>query len=152
MEKLQFADSIEQLIAQKRRRMFWSPHCLGSTDWKIYRYPDNVRIIHYRWSIRWQVLRLNTLINITHWGRVTHICVNKLTIIGSDNGLSTGRLEAIICTNDGIWLFPTLGTNFSEILSEILTFSFKKMHLKVSSMIWRLFCLGLSVLTTIWGP
>ena len=25
---------------------------------------------------------------ITHWDRVTHICVNKLTIIGSDNGLS----------------------------------------------------------------
>ena len=24
---------------------------------------------------------------LTHWGRVMHICVNKLTIIGSDNGL-----------------------------------------------------------------
>ena len=24
----------------------------------------------------------------THWGRVTHICVSKQTIIGSDNGLS----------------------------------------------------------------
>ena len=28
---------------------------------------------------------------LTHWGRVTHICVSKLTIIGSDNGLSPGR-------------------------------------------------------------
>ena len=27
---------------------------------------------------------------LTHWGRVTHICVNKLTIIGSDNDLSLG--------------------------------------------------------------
>ena len=26
--------------------------------------------------------------SLTHWGRVTHICVSKLTIIGSDNGLS----------------------------------------------------------------
>ena len=26
--------------------------------------------------------------SLTHWGRVTHICVGKLTIIGSDNGLS----------------------------------------------------------------
>ena len=28
---------------------------------------------------------------LTHWGRVTHICVNELTTIGSDNGLSPGR-------------------------------------------------------------
>ena len=27
----------------------------------------------------------------THWGRATHICVSKLTIIVSDNGLSPGR-------------------------------------------------------------
>ena len=27
----------------------------------------------------------------THWGRVTHICVSELTIIGSVNGLSPGR-------------------------------------------------------------
>ena len=25
---------------------------------------------------------------LTHWGRVTHICVSKLTTIGSDNGLA----------------------------------------------------------------
>ena len=28
---------------------------------------------------------------LAHWGRVTHICVNKLAIIGSDNGLSPDR-------------------------------------------------------------
>ena len=55
----------------------------------------------------------------THWGRVTHICVNKLTIIGSDNGLSPGRRQAIIWTNAGILLIGPLGTNFSEILIEI---------------------------------
>ena len=27
---------------------------------------------------------------LTHWGRVTYICVGKLTIIGSDNGLALG--------------------------------------------------------------
>ena len=27
----------------------------------------------------------------THWGRVTHICDDNLTIIGSDNGLSPAR-------------------------------------------------------------
>ena len=84
---------------------------------------------------------------ITHWGRVTHICVSNLTIIGSDNGLSPGRHQAIIRTNAGILLIGPLGTNFSEILIKILTFSFKKMRLKVSSGKWRPFCLGLNVLS-----
>ena len=84
---------------------------------------------------------------LTHWGRVTHICVVKLTIIGSDNGLSPGRRQAIIWTNAGILLIGPLGTNFIEILAGIQTFSFKKMHLKMSSAKWRPFCLGLNVLT-----
>ena len=84
--------------------------------------------------------------HLTHWGRVTHICVNKLTIIGSDNSLSPGRCQAIIWTNAGILLIGHLGTNFSEILIEIYTFSFKKMHLKMLSGKWRPSCLGLNVL------
>ena len=36
--------------------------------------------------------------------------------IGSDNGLSPGRRQAIIWTNVGILLIEPLGTNFSEIL------------------------------------
>ena len=83
---------------------------------------------------------------LTHWGRVTQ-CVSKLTIIGSDNGLSPGRRQAIIRTNAGILLIRPLGTNFSEFLVEILIFSLKKMHLKISSGKWRPFCLGLNVLT-----
>ena len=67
------------------------------------------------------------------WGRVTHICVGTNTNIGSDNGLSPGRRQAIIWTNSGILLIGPLGTNFSGILSEIYTFSFKKMHFKTSS-------------------
>ena len=70
---------------------------------------------------------------LTHWGRATHICVGKLTIIGSDNGLSPGRRQAIIWTNAGILLIGPLGTNFNEMLIEIYTFSFKKIHLKMSS-------------------
>ena len=85
---------------------------------------------------------------LTHWGRATHICVGKLTTIGSDNGLSPGRRQAIIWTNAGILLIGTLGTNFSEILIDFHTFSFKKMRLKVSSAKRRTFCLGLNVLTT----
>ena len=90
-----------------------------------------------------------TGVSLTHWGRVTHIYVSKLTIIGSDNGLPPDRRQAIIWTNAGIWLIRTLGTNFSEILSEIHSFSFKKMHLKMSSAKWQPFCLNLNVLTAV---
>ena len=86
------------------------------------------------------------LADLTHWGRVTHICVGNLTIIGSDNGLSPGRRQAIIWTSAGVLLIGPLGTNFSEILIGIQTFSFKKMPLKMSSTKWRPFCLGLNVL------
>ena len=84
--------------------------------------------------------------SLTHWGRVTHICVGKLTIIGSDNGLSPGRRQAIIWTNAGILLIGPPGTKFNEILIGIHTFSFKEMHLKMSSGKWWPFCLGLNVL------
>ena len=80
-----------------------------------------------------------TCCDLTHWGRVTHICVGKLTINGSHNGLSPGRCQAIIWTNTGILLIGPLATNFSEILIGIQTFSFKKMHLKMSSAKWRPF-------------
>ena len=77
---------------------------------------------------------------------MTHICVGKLTIIGSDNGLSPERRQAIIWTITGILLIEPLGTNFSEILIEINAFSFKKMHLKMSLAKWRPFCLSLNVI------
>ena len=83
---------------------------------------------------------------LTHWGRVTHIYVGNLTIIGSDNGLLPGRRQAIIWTNAGILLIRTFGKNFSEFFSEVHTFSFRKMRLKVSSATWRPFCLDLNVL------
>ena len=70
---------------------------------------------------------------LNHWGRVTHICVVKLTIIGSDNDLWLGRCQAIIWTNAGILLIGPDGTDYSEILIEIQTFSFKKMRVNMSS-------------------
>ena len=102
-----------------------------------------ISISHY-----WQFYTLSFLI---HWGRVTHICVSDLTSIGSDNGLSPGLRQAIIRTNAGILLIGPLGTNLSEILIEILIFSFKKMRMKVSSAKRRPFCLGLNVLKDICG-
>ena len=75
-----------------------------------------------------------------------HISIGKLTIIGSDNGLLPGWRQAIIWTNAGILFIGPLGTNFSEILINIYTFSFKKMHLKISSGKCRPFSLTLNVL------
>ena len=79
---------------------------------------------------------------VMHWGWVTHICVSKLTIIVSDNGLLPGRRQAIIWTNAGILSIGPLGTNFSEIWTQIQNFLLMKKHLKMSSAKWRPFCLS----------
>ena len=63
----------------------------------------------------WEMCILLIITHITHWGRVAHMCVVNLTIIGSDNGLSPGRRQAIIRTNVVILLIGVIGTNFSEI-------------------------------------
>ena len=101
-----------------------------------------VRITWSPWNLGgiFEALLLKHL--LIHWGRVMHICVGNLTIIGSDNGLAPGRRQAIIWTNAGILSIGPLGTNFSEILIEIYAFPLMKMHLKMSSGKWRPFCLG----------
>ena len=56
--------------------------------------------------------------------------------------------QAIIWTNADLLLIGLLGTNFNEICIKILTFSFKKMRLKMLSAKLQPFCLGLNVLRT----
>ena len=75
---------------------------------------------------------------LIHRGRVTHIYIGKLTIIGSDNGFSPGRRQAIIWTNARILLIRPLGTN-REILVGIQTFSIKNIHFKMPFAKWRPF-------------
>ena len=82
---------------------------------------------------------------LTHWGRETHICVGKLTIIASDNDLSPGRRQAIIWTNAGVLLIGPLGTNFNEILIKIQHIIQENAFI-MSSAKWRPFCIGLNVL------
>ena len=72
---------------------------------------------------------------------MTHLCVGNLTIIGSDNGLSPGRRQAIIWTNAGILLIGPLGTNFSEISIEKENV-FESVICEMAAI-----CLGLSVLS-----
>ena len=104
----------------------------------------NVNGLNY--SIWRQLQFSNILPSLTHWGGVTHICVCKLIIIGSDNGSVPGRRRAMIWTNAEI-LIEFWERKFDEILIEISIFSFKKMHLNMSLGKWRPFCLGLNLLT-----
>ena len=78
---------------------------------------------------------------LTHWGRVTHICVSKQPIIASDNGLSPGRRQATVGTNAGI-LYSNLRNKFQwNLKRNSIIFIKKKMCFKVSSAEWRPFCL-----------
>ena len=86
------------------------------------------------------------IVTLPHWGQMTHISVSKLTINGSDNGLSHGRRQPIIWTNAWVLLIGPLGINISGISIEIYIFSFKKMHFKLLSGNWWQICLGLNVL------
>ena len=76
---------------------------------------------------------------------MTHICVDHLTIIGLDNGLSPSHYLNQ-CWNIVNWTFRN---KLHEILIKVHTFSFKKMHLKMSSGRCWPFCPGLNELTVI---
>ena len=67
-----------------------------------WRHPGNKPSSLPMMLVNWLVYVSLGLNELTHWGRVTHICISKLTIIGSDNGSSPGRRQAIIWTNAGI--------------------------------------------------
>ena len=77
---------------------------------------------------------------------MTHVCVSKLTIIGSDNGLSPGWRQAIIWSNAGILLVRNLRNKFHWNYKQNSYIIIKKMHLNVSSEKWWPFCLGFNVL------
>ena len=105
------------------------------------------------WSTQWNMKQnkkiyfkihlKNILQNLDYFVQASMYYVNEVewriyasvncTIIDSDNGLSPGRRQAIIWTNAGVLLIGPLEANFSEILIDIYTFSFKKILLKMSS-------------------
>ena len=87
----------------------------------------------------------------SHHGKRNTLWIIMLCIINSTPLYDTFAERIDISMNgtlDQCWniLIGPLGTNFSEILIEIHTFVFKKIHLKMSYGKWRPFCLGLSVL------
>ena len=78
---------------------------------------------------------------------MVHICVRKLGHPWFRKWLVAWLAPSHYlnqCWNIVNWNFRII---FSEILTEIYIFSFKKMHLKISSGKWRPFCISFNVLT-----
>ena len=73
-------------------------------------------------SVQWRPF----CVVLTHWGRVTQMCVSKLTIIDPDDGLAPTRRQAIIWTDAGILFIDPLGTHFSKISKFIYFHSIKR--------------------------
>ena len=98
--------------------VYWKPGNI--TQWNEFNVQkESFPSVKYICSFRLQISAISMRdlpFGLTHWGQATHICVGKLTIIGSDNGLSPGRRQAIIWTIAGILLIGPVGTNFSDIL------------------------------------
>ena len=75
---------------------------------------------------------------ISSWCHI-YVSMNWVSI-GSGNALSPVGCQAITWTNADLLSIVPLGMNFSEIWIEIQSFSFAKMHLKISHGKWRPFC------------
>ena len=92
--------------------------------WSFYKVQFDIQeimntLLSIQWCNKWGVWQLHILIyhkcvRLTHCGPSTLIRVSKLTIGGSDNGLSPGRRQAIIWIKARILLIVSLGTNFTE--------------------------------------
>ena len=136
---------IASLVTQKS--LFTVTHASFFISYRIQSLDTNCEIA-LRWVLQNLTHKKSELVQVLPWcHQLTAItCINKLTIIGSGHGFSAGWCQAIIWTNAGILVIGPLGTHFSEPLIKIYTFSFKKMHLKMPSGKWWLFCLGLNML------
>ena len=124
-----------------------------------------LRVLSTHWCTNKVVATSQTTFsNAFHWRQVPpfasnfvislrHIYVGKLIIIGSDNGLSPDRRQAIIWTNAlSLSIWP-LQTYFNEYLIKIQQFPLRKMHVKMSSVKWRPSGLGLNLLMFVpWCP
>ena len=90
--------------------------------------------------------RMNTAtfiwLPLTHHSQCRIYASLNWVIIVPGNGLSPFRRQAITCNNTELLLIGSLGTNFSERRIKLQSFSFIKMHLKMSSAKWCPFCPG----------
>ena len=137
------------LPANHMLRCMTTPQSVGS-KWFISLF-GNGSDATFRWSISSSqpsfLLKAFVKSLLTHWGRVTHICVSQLITIVSDNGWPAPSHYLKQWWNIVIW---TREKKFQwKILIEIYTFSFTKMHLKMSSGKWRPSSICLNMLTLV---
>ena len=105
------------------------------TDW----WPPTTATCPQRDSYGWNMWR-DSGNALTPWGRVAHcICVSKVTIIGSGNGLAPGRRQAIIWISAVVFL---IGTKFSEIWIKIHIFSFENVVCEIAVLLSRPQCVN----------
>ena len=83
------------------------PHCPVQRKWRVLHNYDISMLEQVCVSFNGIAYLMKVNFCLTHWGRVTHICVSKLTIIGSDNGLSPGHCLWI--TVDNLWHWNETG-------------------------------------------
>ena len=79
----------------------------------------------------WPCLEMAHFLRLIDRDRVTHTCVNKLGIPGSDNGLPD-----MIKINVGVLLHGSFGTNGSAIWIEIRRCLYYEITLKTSAPMW----------------
>ena len=134
--------------------IFW---CQGSTEKVLTDRqldPQKETAVEYETKYKLYIYQ-NAFQNVclTHWGRVTHICVGNLTIIGWDMWLVAWMAPSHYlnqCWNIVNW---TPRSKHQWNFNRNSKFSFKKMYFKMLSAKWRPFCLGLNVLSCpfCWG-
>ena len=130
--------------------------CLQSYDMGVY---SDVEVWYKFYLIHWNAI-CNILLYWTQFSYVWYIWLTLLlidaewrryasvkhTIIASDICLSPFWCQAIIWTNAAILSIRHRRTYFSEFLFKIQKLSFKDINLKMLSVEWRPFCLGLNML------
>ena len=127
-----YCEDWKKNVMKALRCIFFAATTEPKCYWKDYWSNNKIWLTHCPLGMPYGTIDIFiTVCLLTHWGWVTHICLDNITIIGSDNGLSPGLHQAIIWTNAGILLIRPLVTNFSKILIGNQTFSFKKIHLKM---------------------
>ena len=81
---------------------------------------------------------------LTHWGRETHICVSKLTIIGSDNGLSPDPASILSrpqCVNSQTFRLATFKDVFEVFcdFNECVSFTSSDIFLSIDISLQRIY-------------
>ena len=99
-------------------------------------------------SKKWQVITENQrhfVVNTVHADDIAPLAAGTSAgaVMAKFDSMNTqGRCQAIAWTNDDLSSTGPLETNFNEISIKMQQFSFRKIHLKISSAKCRLFCIG----------